>query len=112
MAELIDAHPTPEFPDRPDHEDFRLLSEIVQLADQAAEAGTPVFDIVKVDEASVTYTIEQRIMRTEQAIGRVSRGIASLLGSMWLDGFNAGIEFNQRRTSGTETGTAGEGSSS
>lgn len=113
----------PRFPDRPQHEDFYLLSEVVQENDRLAEqASADVFKIAGVDQASAIYMIQGRLDRFLDSRG-AHRTQAVLVPSMgmWLDGFAAGVAFNQRRTGeleskvanqAAETGTAGEGSSS
>lgn len=105
----------PRFPDRPQHEDFYLLSEIVQEHDQQAEVtSADVFKIAGVDQESAIYTITQRLgLFTEKRGIRLNREAALAGMGMWLDGFAAGVAFNQRRNSDTETGNAGdkEGSS-
>jgi hypothetical protein len=99
----------PRFPDRPQHEDWYLLSEVIQENDAKAEqASADVFGIAGVDQASAIYAIKQRYLR----MTAVDRDPAVVGMGLWLDGFAAGVAFNQRRSSGTEAGTAGEGSSS
>jgi hypothetical protein len=108
-----DANPTPEHPNRPDHPDFRLMAEVVQDLDAQAELGVPVTKLIGVDEPSLRYLAEQRCIRVFGA-GFLSAPLqlrASLMALYW-DAFTLGSSFTNRRSSGTETGTAGEGSSS
>ncbi len=101
----------PRFPDRPQHEDYYLLSEVIQDNDeQADQASSDVFKIAGIDKESAIYAMRQRVRMLADKRGiPVTVDIAVIGLAMWLDGFAAGVAFNQRRTSGDETGTAGEG---
>jgi len=58
------------FPNRPTHQDFIDLADVVQGNDTRAETGlaTPVA-ILGIDEASLMYFIEQRFGTLSQATG-------------------------------------------
>lgn len=110
-----DANPTPEFPDRPDHPDFRLIAEIVQDIDAQAELGVDIATLTEADLPSVVYLADNRLFILSGKTGwyqSMSPTLRLKLIGFYLDAFTIGVSFGKRRTSGTETGTAGEGSSS
>jgi hypothetical protein len=113
MPLFHDAHPNAEHPDRPDHEDFRLLAELMQDLDRQAEFGVPVEELVPADQNSVIYAADQRLLR---ALGpgwlTLTRAMKMTLLAVYLDAFTLGTSFANRRHADNETGTAGEGSSS
>lgn len=85
-------------PMRPDHPDFRRLSEIVlQFDAQADVPGTNIDDLVKqsIDSPSATYMALQRALRIKAATG--SELSLVYLSAAWLEGLVAGIRFEQRR---------------
>jgi hypothetical protein len=113
MSFFHDAHPDAEHPDRPDHVDFRLLSEVVQDLDRQAEFGIPIPQLIHADEESLIYLANQRMLRVLGPGWLTLHGQLKLnLLAAYLDAFTIGASFANRRNSGTETGTAGEGSSS
>jgi hypothetical protein len=80
---------------RPDHDDFWLLAEVVQDLDAAAEDGTTMEKIIgKIDLESLAYVASQRILR----LPGMTKVQAASLGGAWIDGFMAGVNFNKRRT--------------
>lgn len=75
----------PRFPDRPQHEDFWIISQALRDHDAAADAGK-FKDLFKdiVDMNSLNYAAFQRSLR----IGAGSGGAA-----LFMDGFMAGYAF-------------------
>lgn len=107
------AEPTPERPNRPDHPDFRLMAELIQSLDAQAELGVPVTTLIGVDEESLRYLAEQRCLRVfGSAFLAAAPALRASLMALYWDGFTLGSSFTKRRLGDTETGTAGEGSSS
>jgi hypothetical protein len=74
--------PDPRFPDRPTHEDFARLSEVVIEQDD----NMKVDDVI--DLESLMY---MAINRVEMARQRGALGVPS-----WIDGFMAGARYAQR----------------
>jgi len=78
---------------RPDHPDFWTLSNVVIQIDAMAEQHQGFTEIVgrMIDIDSVTYMAEQRAIR---AMGpNASPATRSLIGATWIDGFMAGINY-------------------
>lgn len=86
-----------EFPNRPTHDDFWLLCEIVQDYDSAADDGATVEQLVNpvVDLESLLYTAEQRALRASKAL----RDPFLALQAMWLDAFIVGALYQKRKQS-------------
>jgi hypothetical protein len=83
----------PDFPDRPDHPDFWMLSKAVLDLDDQAETGQPVDDIVDryVDHDAAYYMAEQRARR---AAARMGKGPAlPRYRAIWMDGFTLGMAY-------------------
>lgn len=86
--------PAPQFPDRPFHPDFWLLSEIARTHDSAAEGGQNPVEIAGADEGSLLYLARNRIgMLLQHTGGRLDE--TSLL-AVYLDGFATGKAFAER----------------
>lgn len=111
---MTDPFATP-FPGRPDHADFRRLSEIVIAQDTKADSGVVTPDNLgdylapMIDPTSVRYMATNRArMRLHGLLsaGEVTAGdlVATLAGG-WLDGFTAGWRFRD----GAPSGVAGDG---
>lgn len=90
----------PRFPNRPQHEDFWRLSEIILQLDAEAQA-TGVIDIsdvvqklVGADLDSIHYMAVQRALFIRGAAGLGTEQMAA----GWIDGFLAGVLFQQRRS--------------
>lgn len=80
---------------RPDHDDFWLMAEVVQDLDSAADDGTAMERIIgQIDLESLAYVASQRILRIPGA----TAAQAATLGAQWIDGFMTGVNFNKRRT--------------
>jgi len=101
MADLFpDASPDEDFPDRPDHPDFRLLSEIVQDMDAQADLGVPLDQLIDFDPASLFYLADQRLIRvsgTTRWYETMSPRLRQALIGFYLDAFSIGIGFERRR---------------
>jgi hypothetical protein len=82
----------PDFPVRPDHPDFWLLSQAVIGQDAQAEGGQPVPDILGriIDPASAVYMARQRALRL---LGWTSPDPEMQLTAAWIDGLLAGMAF-------------------
>lgn len=94
---MIDAHPTPEFPDRPDHPDFRLLAEISQEQDTRSDTE-PIVDLINelVDEPSLMYLIKSRLGNFGVPVERIGPQMWSIMAGLYLDAFAKGVEFQKR----------------
>lgn len=90
---FVNPGPDPNFPDRPDHPDFRELSHVVQAVDTKAEAssddpGGSVLAFTGMDENSLLYMAEQRAKRAKEKLPNVGDvGSATFI---WVDGFTMG----------------------
>ncbi len=87
-----------DVPGRPDHDDFWKLAEIVLGMDALMEKPDGFEDAVRaasVDMRSLAYLAMQRAARGMQA-ALVPQGAAC-----WLDGFIAGIRYQQRKARDT-----------
>lgn len=88
----------PRFPKRPTHPDFWRISEVVLQQDgNATEGAKSTEEIVKdtVDLESLTYFAMQRGGMACQA-SRLPESLAPVLGSVWMDAFIAGAQFQKR----------------
>ena len=91
---------TTPFPDRPDHDDFKLMSEIVRELDALGDNSTPLPEIITdPDLASLLYMAEQRALRVERMLASMDSPLAPdvVYTSLWLEAFKIGIEFQKRR---------------
>ncbi len=96
-------NPDPRFPDRPTHDDFAKLSEVVIYNDNAALIGggfnARVHEFVDLD--SLTYMAEQRarmaVDRMGFADGEVLAGLVTTIASAIIDGFVMGAAFQQSK---------------
>lgn len=96
------------FEKRPDHDDFWLMSEVLQDLDRAAEdvgiertAGT-------VDMDSLGYVAVQRairIMATNEQVP-TERALAQIA-ACWIDAFVTGLNFQKRRNN-SQSGTTNQ----
>ena len=79
---------SPDFPGRPDHPDFWLLSQAVLDQDGQADAGQPVDDILarRIDPDSAVYMAMQRALRIDPASQQQ-------LAAAWIDGLLIGMAF-------------------
>lgn len=89
-------------PNRPDHPDYRRISEIVLALDALVEAGTPLDtaaaatqggDRNAADLDSVTYTAIQRARHLGSGCGPT---LVRAMAAMWLEGFTVGLAFEQK----------------
>lgn len=85
-------------PNRPNHDDFWLMSAIVQDIDAASEDVGFERTIGNVDPESLCYVAEQRALRVRLAQQIRSQGEVEALAAAWIDGFVAGREFNRRKS--------------
>ena len=87
----------PAFPDRPQTEDFDLMSEAVCAIDRAIDSGADpedIFALAGVVSRSVTYMAAQRAMRAG-----VNVKDDTLTAAAWVDGFVVGAMFARLRDS-------------
>lgn len=97
----------PRFPNRPDHDDFWLISQaligkIVRLA-QKADSGyfgrgpraalTTIISRI-VDMASLEYAASQRVLRMMGQF-HLDDQMRSVGAGLWIDGFIAGAEYQR-----------------
>lgn len=95
---MIDPNPNEEFPDRPDHPDFRDLSEIGQQVDAESRNGKPVPDVIGIDEDSFFYFMTNRIKIMMQASGVAENPhLHAYLMAVWADGVAVGRRYGLRR---------------
>lgn len=109
-------HPDPQFPNRPDHPDFWLMSKVVTQHDDLCDTGTEeeggFAKTIQVDIASLGYMAGQR---TKRAIDLLQDnpvdGIKALpheVGVMlWMDAFTAGQRFAQLQGDGVTASVEG-----
>jgi hypothetical protein len=82
---------------RPEHPDFWMLSEVVIKIDAMTDQHQGFSDIVgrMIDLDSVSYMAEQRALR---AMGpNATAATRALIGATWIDGFMAGVNFQNRK---------------
>ena len=87
----------PAFPDRPQTEDFDLMSEAVCAIDRAVDSGVDpedIFALAGVASRSVTYMAQQRAMRAGINVEDNVQTAAA-----WVDGFVVGAMFARLRDS-------------
>ena len=87
----------PAFPDRPQTEDFDLMSEAVCAIDRAVDSGMDpedIFALAGVLSRSVTYMAQQRAMRAGINVEDNVQTAAA-----WVDGFVVGAMFARLRDS-------------
>lgn len=88
-----------EFPDRPDHPDFWLISEALLDADAQADAGQGTKDILgrMINAESVSYAA---IQRAQLAVARsrisVKPSQIPVLAAMWLEGMMIGMQVQRK----------------
>lgn len=87
----------PQFPNRPQHEDFWLMAVVMQDLDSATDDGANFNRLVAplVDPESLTYMASQRGLRASYAS---PGGNQVMLAATWLDGFVAGALFQKTKT--------------
>jgi hypothetical protein len=78
----------PKFPQRPTHEDFQRLSNVVQGMDLRAEAGADIPDIHGLDDQSVNYFIYNRLGVLGEKIGANLQ--TPLMMAIYLDALTVG----------------------
>lgn len=92
--------PDPRFPNRPDHPDFWLMAAAVNALDNASDAGVPFAEVVsEVDLDSLGYMAQQRTLRATMILAQPVPREAQVMAS-WVDGFMAGMKFQQLREKG------------
>lgn len=93
-----------EFPGRPEHEDFRVLVDIVLHQDGLTEDrhfDFPAHLATMVDPESLEHMATQRALRVLAGIGRNPANNPTLLAAlagMYLDAFMVGCQFERRRS--------------
>lgn len=88
------------FPDRPDHDDFWLMAEIVQDLNTAGDDGVDLPRIVSdIDAPSLAYMSIQRALRAQSVLRSLNPvpDLEIFLSGLWIEGFKAGVEFQKRR---------------
>lgn len=97
----VDPGPDADYPDRPDHPDFRMLSRIIQQMDydgEHNEAKNPVEVMVPVgvDAESVVYMATQRARRAEEILSKEGTFYAKAV-ILWMDAFTAGVKLGREQ---------------
>lgn len=88
-----------QFPDRPTHSDFVLLSNLIQSIDNRAEADVPIEEITGTDHDSLIYFIMNRINIMQERLGAgFPPQLKALLFSVYVDAFTIGRAFGEART--------------
>jgi len=97
------------FFNRPDHDDFWILSEIIIDSDEVATQQS-LMDAIDgyIDLDSLVYMAQQRALRalrveTEQELIEGKEAIA-VLASVWMDAFVTGIRYEKKKNSKEDTG--------
>ena len=81
--------------ERPDHDDFWLMSEVVLDLDAAADDKIAMERIIGgIDLASLAYMSTGRVVH---GLGMVKANPVAAMGGCWIDGFMAGLNFQKRR---------------
>lgn len=89
----------PNYPERPNHPDFWVLSRIIIDQDKRAEGHAVPFEEMiarVVDVKSVTYMASQRALRAAGAVVP-SRYTLARLQAVWLDAFLAGAAYQAEK---------------
>jgi hypothetical protein len=95
----------PNFPNRPDHPDFWLISQALIDTDALADSGQSTPDITGriVDTDSLIYAAEQRV---RLIIGKghlnPSTRIMIAMNALWLDAFVAGTQYQRLKSDGAQ----------
>jgi hypothetical protein len=87
----------PRYPNRPEHPDFWLLSQVLIDNDAVADSGESFEDIMAryIDVESVAYAVNQRALR---AVGPMAtNAVRAKYGAVWLDGFLAGVRYQHAK---------------
>lgn len=95
----------PNFPNRPDHPDFWLISQALIDTDAQADSGQSMPDIAGriVDTASLMYAAEQRVkLITGKGHLNPSARILIAMQALWLDAFVAGTRYQHLKTQGAQ----------
>lgn len=91
------------FPGRPDHPDFWLISESVIERDAQSESGQNPQEIAGrwIDPESASYAAVQRAALMAQAVPHGLSGTAAkkaIAATAWLDGLLTGMRVQQKKT--------------
>lgn len=87
----------PRFPHRPQHPDFWRLSEIVLRHDAVSQDELAMILLLgeHLDNESLEYMALQRGLVAAQRLG-LNREGAVMIGTAWMTGVLAGIEFQKK----------------
>lgn len=81
----------PQFPDRPTHQDFIDLSDVVQGNDLRSEAMVGPMEILGLDQEAVSYFLQERLNLFDRLTnGAIMQVPWQLLMAMYLDAMAAG----------------------
>jgi hypothetical protein len=94
-----DFRPNAEYPDRPDHQDFRDLARIVSDMDATAEAQgwEHVFIPMGVDGESLAYVVKQRVARAQQLLTDDGTTEWDRMGILWIDAFTTAVKWMREK---------------
>jgi hypothetical protein len=80
---------------RPDHDDFWLMAEVLQDLDAAADDSVDMDRIIgNIDMESLAYVAHQRALRVQGSWPTIT---LATIGGTWVDGFIAGRNFQKRQ---------------
>lgn len=90
---------TSPFPNRPDHDDFRLLSKVVREHDDRSDQGNSLTEIVSefIDLNSLGYMADQRCKAMGERLDVAKVNPVRLMKAAWFDAFMAGVDFQKRK---------------
>jgi hypothetical protein len=97
--------PDPQFVDRPQHVDFYRLAAQIKMMDReadvaSAEIGDRVLIMDDVDQYSVAYMAQQRVMRARALLAEEDGNTTGREGVLWVDGFIAGKRYAESLAQG------------
>ena len=100
LSGYVSPEPDANFPDRPTHQDWIDLSYAVQTNDLRADAGEEAEAILGLDEKSLWYLLDGRIMRSAAMLGvSIAQGDRTyrLMMASYMDGLAIGKTLAERR---------------
>jgi len=82
----------PQFPDRPLHPDFKMLSQMVIELDGKSDDPGWVIDHAGIDPSSLLYMARQRALHADRLMDK-SGSESERLAAAWVDGFILAVSF-------------------
>lgn len=90
----------PDFPNRPQHDDFFALADEVRTLDELGDKGISLEDIAILsgfDLDSLLYMANQRALRANKLFADSPAPQEAKLSANWIDGFMAGLRLGKKR---------------